>query len=315
MRYNDRDEIIQFTPLWKGERFEDGRPKVPAETLEKLRQIDLEECWEVPFRQGYDFQFQDGFMRARDIDEPTVGRAVTCSFMPIRGDLEIAAKKQMKDQGMGIAYHLNVIDSLQEDDVMVADFFDKGKYGTIIGGNLAQAIESKTKRGGLVCWGGVRDLAQLEGRKVNYYFRHNDPTAIRDHVMMSWNSPVRIGGAVCVPGDVVYACRSGVLFIPAHLAEQVVISGYKTKAKDVFGFERLAEGKYKSDQIDSIWSAEVWDDMINWCKTSPNAADFRDLDWTQDKENDVSGKTAEMYKRMKNPMVISKYEELDQYYK
>ena len=29
MRFNNRDDIIALTPQWKGERFPDGRPKVP----------------------------------------------------------------------------------------------------------------------------------------------------------------------------------------------------------------------------------------------------------------------------------------------
>ena len=28
MNFNDREKIIALTPLWKGERFPDGRPKV-----------------------------------------------------------------------------------------------------------------------------------------------------------------------------------------------------------------------------------------------------------------------------------------------
>ena len=29
MKFNDREEIIAITPQWKGERFPDGRPRVP----------------------------------------------------------------------------------------------------------------------------------------------------------------------------------------------------------------------------------------------------------------------------------------------
>ncbi len=31
MKFNCKEDIIQLTPLWKGERFDDGRPKVPDE--------------------------------------------------------------------------------------------------------------------------------------------------------------------------------------------------------------------------------------------------------------------------------------------
>ena len=43
MRYNVREEILALTPEWKGERFADGRPKVPDYYLEALRGMTLEE--------------------------------------------------------------------------------------------------------------------------------------------------------------------------------------------------------------------------------------------------------------------------------
>ena len=32
MHFNDRESIIALTPLWKGERLPDGRPKVEEST-------------------------------------------------------------------------------------------------------------------------------------------------------------------------------------------------------------------------------------------------------------------------------------------
>ena len=45
MKFNCKEDIIQITPLWKGERMEDGRPKVSADVLRRLRNITLEEAW------------------------------------------------------------------------------------------------------------------------------------------------------------------------------------------------------------------------------------------------------------------------------
>ena len=33
MRFNERDDVIELTREWKGERFEDGRPKVSDEKI------------------------------------------------------------------------------------------------------------------------------------------------------------------------------------------------------------------------------------------------------------------------------------------
>ena len=43
------EEIIALTPLWKGERFEDGRPKVPQKYLDEMRNMTLEELWKPIF--------------------------------------------------------------------------------------------------------------------------------------------------------------------------------------------------------------------------------------------------------------------------
>ena len=45
MILNDREQIIELTREWKGERFADGRPKVADAYLEKLRTMTLEEIW------------------------------------------------------------------------------------------------------------------------------------------------------------------------------------------------------------------------------------------------------------------------------
>ena len=42
MRFNNRDDIIALTPQWKGERFPDGRPKVPDKYLDELRKLTPE---------------------------------------------------------------------------------------------------------------------------------------------------------------------------------------------------------------------------------------------------------------------------------
>ena len=57
LHFNSREDIIALTPLWKGERFPDGRPKVPDRYLEALREMTLEELWKPIFVQGYENQF------------------------------------------------------------------------------------------------------------------------------------------------------------------------------------------------------------------------------------------------------------------
>jgi hypothetical protein len=60
MNFNDREKIIALTPLWKGERFPDGRPKVEDKYLDALYGMTLEEVWKPIFVLGYEHQFVGG---------------------------------------------------------------------------------------------------------------------------------------------------------------------------------------------------------------------------------------------------------------
>ena len=60
MHFNDREAIIALTPLWKGERLPDGRPKVADKYLDALYGMTLEEVWKPIFVLGYESQFVGG---------------------------------------------------------------------------------------------------------------------------------------------------------------------------------------------------------------------------------------------------------------
>ena len=142
MQFNCREDIIQMTPLWKGERLPDGRPHVPTSVLDRLRSMTVEEVWNVGWVNNYNYQFERDLRSTHDATVPLIGRAVTATFAPIREDLELAMKRQAKAQGMTNDYNQWLVDNLIEDDVIVADMFDKIKEGTLVGGNLSTAISS-----------------------------------------------------------------------------------------------------------------------------------------------------------------------------
>ena len=81
---------------------------------------------------------------------------------------------------------------------------------------------------------------------------------------MGINTPIRIGRATVLPGDVVLAKREGIIFIPAHLAEEVVRESERISLRDQFGHQRLREGKYTPGQIDVIWTKDIEDDFRKW---------------------------------------------------
>jgi hypothetical protein len=73
-----------------------------------------------------------------------------------------------------------------------------------------------------------------------------------------------------IPGDVVLGRDGGVIFIPPHLAEQVVKTSEIVRLRDMFGHERLREQKYTPGQIDSRWSEEIEKDFSVWLNDHMN---------------------------------------------
>lgn len=281
MNLDNREEILALTPAWKGERFADGRPRVPNEKLDILRNMTIEEIWLPLYVNGYKFQFE-GDLKILHHRKKLVGRAVTCTFMPTRPDLKDVVYGYAEScgwEGMGNQW---IVDSLVDGDVLVADMFDKVFNGTFVGGNLTTAIATHTKNGGAVIWGGVRDVEQMEKiEDAQIYYRGSDPTPIRACVMTDFNGPCRIGKAVCLPGDIVLGTGSGVMFIPCTEVDYVINSARKSHAKDVFGFAMIAAGKYTTAEVDYVlWNTEMLADLEQFLKTDSRCVEYRDLDWS-----------------------------------
>ncbi|MDD4139416.1 MAG: RraA family protein [Clostridiaceae bacterium] len=285
MHFNVREDIIALTPQWKGERFPDGRPRVPDKYLEALQGMTLEEVWKTIFVKGYENQFE-GHLKTLHTGKKLIGRAVTCSYCPARPDLHETMFAVGMEEGRKGNYNQWVIDSLVDGDVVVADMYDKIYKGTFIGGNLSTAIATRTKTGGAVIWGGVRDLEQMETiDAIQVYYRGIDPTPIRDFVMTGFNTVTRIGGAVCLPGDIVFGAGGGVLFVPSHLVPEVVDGAAKSHIKDIFGFEMITQNIFTTAQIDkAVWTTEMLDLLTAFIRSDARGEPYRDLDWSGEYE-------------------------------
>lgn len=285
MHFNVKEDIIELTSKWTGERLADGRPKVSDSDLEELRHLTLEEVWHPLYNRGYINQFEEHLLKLHD-GHKMVGRAVTCSYIPARPDLEETVKEIGTLEGRKGTCNQWVIDTLVEGDVVVADMYDKIYEGTFVGGNLATAISNRTRTGGAVIWGGIRDLEQIEGIKgLQIYYRGVDPTPIKNFVMTGFNSATKIGGAVCLPGDVVFGYGGGVIFIPSYLVKEVIESAKKSHAKDIFGFEMIKQGIYTTADVDiDVWTVKMLDDLTAFIKKDLRCENFRELNWNQEYE-------------------------------
>ena len=258
-----KDRMILYTPDWTGERFPDGRPKVPDSILERMKNVNIEEAWSVLRGEGYEYQFERGWYMTQP-DGVLVGRAVTALYMPKRPDIDKAEIEQGKKEGRNGAPIHWTINELQKNDVYVADTFRSVLGGPVIGGNLATSIFRKTGTG-IVFNGEVRDLEQIEGMTgFNCFIRGANPTYSWSTVLIGINIPVNIGEVTVMPGDVILGKREGIIVIPPHLAEKVVKTSEIITLRDEFGFQRLREEKYTPGLVDGRWTDEMEKDFSHW---------------------------------------------------
>ncbi|MEO1449394.1 MAG: RraA family protein, partial [Bacteroidota bacterium] len=202
-------------------------------------------------------------------DEVMVGRALTVQYLPKRPDYADRMLKRGHSEGRVGAMNSWPIDMLQNGDIYVADCFGKVVDGTLIGDNLGNSIYAKSGKG-VVFDAGSRDLEGLQRIEgFNAWVRGWDPSYLQGTMVSGINVPIRIGTAVVFPGDVVLAKQEGVIFIPAHLAEEVVINAEFIALRDRFGIRRLKEGKYTPGQIDTRWTDEIKADFLGWLDANP----------------------------------------------
>ena len=264
-----KDELVFLTSEWKGERFADGRPKVPDALLTRAGKINIDDAWTVLKNNGYVNQFEGGWKMVKD-DVPVIGRAVTAMFMPSRPDVErnIKARGTTRDGRKGNTNSWP-IETLVKGDVYVADGFGKIGGGTLMGSTLATSIFSKSGNG-VIFNGASRDLGEIEEiNGFNAFVRDFHPSFLEEMVLMGLNTPIRIGNVMVLPGDLVLARREGVLFIPAHMAEEVINTAEFVIRKDKFGFEMVKSGRYSTGQIDSQWTDEIKTEFIKWLDQHP----------------------------------------------
>lgn len=262
-----KEQLLALTPQWKGERFADGRPKVPDAILKRMRSVSVEEAWAVMKNEGYGYQLAEGW-EVINPDSVLVGRAVTATFMPARPDVWKAVDSLGKQQGKR-GQNTWPVDLLVKGDVYVADQFGAHKNGPTIGDNVGNAIFARTGNG-IVYDGALRDVEGLKeiGGFTSFYTSYDpsyhNPAGDLNTMIVGINQPTRIRMVTVMPGDVVLGKMGVVLFIPPHLAEKVVTTSEIVRLRDMFGHQRLREGTYTAGQIDARWTPEIEKDFSKW---------------------------------------------------
>jgi regulator of RNase E activity RraA len=237
---------------------------VSDDLLERMKAVSIEEAWAVCNRHGFVNQFESNWVVTED-DPVLVGRAVTAYFQPKRPDVDSVITAQGKEDGRIGGQNSWIIDTIVEKDVIVVDLFGKVIDGTFLGDNLANSIWVKSGGTGVVIDGGARDIEgvmQIDDFPI--FNRGWDPSYLKGTMLMGINTPIRMGRATVMPGDVVLGKKEGVIFIPAHLAQEVVETSEIVSLRDKFGHQRLREKKYTPGEIDRKWTDDIEKDFQQW---------------------------------------------------
>ncbi|HEX2919632.1 MAG TPA: hypothetical protein VHO50_00555 [Bacteroidales bacterium] len=277
-----KDEMLYYTSLWKGDRFEDGRPKVSDDIVRRMRYVSVTEAWQTlngmsdmaegqgaasfgEMRRGtYSNQYYGGFIRMRD-EIVVCGRASTIHFLPYRPDLNGLIQSQGRKDGRASGQYTWGIDQLQTGDVYVANVCEAVLDASHVGDNLGTAIWTKTGNGAIIR-GTLRDLYgnMAVDPKWNVFVRDFRPQANSSNLVVGINTPIQVGYVTVMPGDIVLGTREGVVFIPPQLAERVVETSERTRLQDLFAHEGVKAGRFTAQQADGGFTPEMNKEFNKW---------------------------------------------------
>jgi regulator of RNase E activity RraA len=229
-----------------------------------MKLVTTEEAWAVLRNHGYHFQFEGDWLNVHP-ERILVGRAVTGRYVPQRPDLHEVIEEIGERAGCIGGQNSWIIDTLVEGDVIIIELFGKIVRGTFAGDNLSTAIMSNTGGRGMVVDGGMRDYQRVaELPDINAFVKGLDPTGIGEVTLVEINGPIRIGEAAVLPGDIVLGTPTGVIFVPPHLALEVVERSEEVRLRDYFGKLRIREGVYTPGEVDRKWSEPMETDFTEW---------------------------------------------------
>jgi len=284
-----RDEIIQYTPLWKGERFPDGRPKVSDDIIRRMKYVPLSVAWQTIHRQRVDIQLPKDMSAGAHVtvdygpkycyygefkkmyeDVTICGRAVTMQTLPGRPDVNAAIQQQGQKEGLRRVGGTYAIDILEKGDVYVVNFCEGMMDNSHVGDNLGNSIWQRSGNGAIIR-GTVRDregCMEIDDKGFNLFVRDFRPESggIGPYMVVGRNLPIQIGYVTVMPGDVVLAKQEGVLFIPPHMAEQIVVEAEKSGLLDRWAHLQLAEGRITASQADGAYTEEMHQMFDQWLR-------------------------------------------------
>jgi regulator of RNase E activity RraA len=178
-------------------------------------------------------------------DRTIVGRAMTVRNTPQPLDPHLAVT-----QNDNLMSEVEGINQCEPGDVLVI----QGLSDISNMGGIMATIASRQGIAGAIVDGGVRDVGH--SRRLNFPIWSKDISPITGKwrcATQQINGVVTVMGVSVTPGDLVIADETGVCFVPAHLALEVLELCEAADAKEAEWVKRLDEGMSIPDLVQKIY--------------------------------------------------------------
>jgi len=226
--------------------------------LEELKLLQLEAIWDG--LGDYQMNYVLGLQTTQP-GERVVGRALTMRFLPSRPDVREGLDALAEEGNWDRRYYGRAADEATPGDVVVADL--GGARGDQFFGDIGGLGMQLAGIRGAVIDGGSRDRTEL--REPSFagfpvFARYFDIDTSK-WLGAEWNVPVRIAGVTVLPGDIVVADESGVIFFPPQLVESVLNKAHAKVAMENFQRELLRKKEHRFRDIYPVLSPELQEEF------------------------------------------------------
>jgi 4-hydroxy-4-methyl-2-oxoglutarate aldolase len=179
---------------------------------------------------GYRDQVLDARVTHSTGPEVLVGRAAT-----------MLAGEEVEVEGTPYARQVETIDALTEGEVVVATTHNS-THAAFWGELFSTAALARGARG-LILDGLVRDRRKMDEMGFPAFATGSRPVdSMGRLVVYAYGVPIRCGGVVVRPGDLVFAEPDGVVVVPAEVEEAIVSSALEKVGREDRVREELAGG-------------------------------------------------------------------------
>ena len=228
------------------------------EVVESLEAISYATACDKQHGLGIRRSYIDG-PEPLSLGQRVVGSALTLQFMPQREDMASGDGQEYAERHTAL-WH--VLEAVQPGDVLVIQAYGS-RFSGCIGDILARYFARKGGAG-IVVDGRIRDAGRIRELGIPVWSTGAAPHYASQSELVPWayDVPVAVGGALCMPGDLVVADDDGPVVVPQAMAPRVVDDARDHEEWEVFSRRRLDEGARLSDYYpltpDSREEYEAW---------------------------------------------------------